>query len=187
MERLTGRLGQVMAVKTAMEAEDVEVFVYGMELIVSTLINAMIIISTGALIGLFAETLLFYCVFSAFQSICGGFHASTHFRCFCVTFSGWAVGMVVNLYATLPLLLVLAALGIFFVFTLAPIEHINAPMNTTKRMRMRKYARRMSIAAVCTVILLYAIDNSLYATMLTAMGAVGISMTAASLRKRLAE
>lgn len=61
--------------------EQREVYQYGVELSVSTLIGLFIVLAIGVLNGRFTESVIFYIVFCLTRAFCGGFHAHSHLLC----------------------------------------------------------------------------------------------------------
>lgn len=185
MDQLIQTLGQAMMRHKAISRDDFEVFCYGLDLIFSTLVNAAFVLVISAVIGIFPESFLFYCVFSAIQSTGGGYHATTHFRCFCVTTIGWAVSMFLMHRVGSPLLTVLAAWGIVCTFVFAPIEHKNAPMREKKKAKMKKVVRILACITATASFVMYRYQIALYAPLLAALGAVGASMTGAVIQRHV--
>lgn len=62
-----------------------EIYVYGFELLLSSLIETGAIILIGCLLGKFLETILFLLSFSSIRFFSGGYHAKSYLRCFIVT------------------------------------------------------------------------------------------------------
>ena len=60
--------------------EQRDVYEYGLELCVSTLIGVIITVVIGLLFNRFFETLTFYIVFCFTRLFCGGFHAKCYSR-----------------------------------------------------------------------------------------------------------
>ena len=61
--------------------EQREVYQYGVELSVSTLIGLLIVLAAGAFGGRLIESVIFYIVFCLTRAFCGGFHAHSHLLC----------------------------------------------------------------------------------------------------------
>ena len=61
--------------------EQRDVYEYGLELCVSTLIGVIITVVIGLLFNRFFETLTFYIVFCFTRLFCGGFHAKCYLTC----------------------------------------------------------------------------------------------------------
>ena len=62
-----------------------EIYVYGFELIISSIIETGALLLVGFLIGKFVETILFLVSFSSIRFFSGGYHANSYFKCFAVT------------------------------------------------------------------------------------------------------
>lgn len=62
-----------------------EIYTYGFELIVSSLIEALSILILGILIGNFTETLIFIVYFSLIRFYSGGYHAYAYMKCYLIT------------------------------------------------------------------------------------------------------
>lgn len=60
--------------------EQRDVYEYGLELCVSTLLGVIITVVIGLLFNRFFETLTFYIVFCFTRLFCGGFHAKCYSR-----------------------------------------------------------------------------------------------------------
>ncbi len=58
-----------------------DIYAYGLEIILSTVVNLVIVILLGTLLGILKETLFFIITFSFLRILVGGAHASTHLRC----------------------------------------------------------------------------------------------------------
>ncbi len=80
-------LSKRIAFLVCKETDDIpfEIYVYGFELLLSSLIETGAIILTGCLFGKFLETILFLLSFSSIRFFSGGYHAKSYLRCFIVT------------------------------------------------------------------------------------------------------
>lgn len=61
--------------------EQREIYQYGIELSVSTLMGLFIVLAIGVLSRRFTESVIFYIVFCLTRAFCGGFHAHSHLLC----------------------------------------------------------------------------------------------------------
>ena len=61
--------------------EEAEIYQYGFETIISTVLGFLIIASLGILFHMFWLALLYYAVFVFLRQLTGGYHADTYFRC----------------------------------------------------------------------------------------------------------
>ena len=62
-----------------------EIYVYGFELLISSIIETGALLFVGFLIGKFIETILFLFSFSSIRFFSGGYHANSYIKCFVVT------------------------------------------------------------------------------------------------------
>ena len=62
-----------------------EIYIYGMELIISSLIETLILISLGVLFDRLIVTFIFIICFSTIRIFTGGYHAETYIKCALVT------------------------------------------------------------------------------------------------------
>lgn len=140
-----------------------DVYVYGYEIILSSCITFLLLISTGLLFGLPIEAVTFFIVFYLLRRRTGGYHANTYLKC--------------NLFfeTNIILAMILASLNFnFFVKTIinvtsflfcliltivkAPISNENKPIS--KRMRKRHKIWSISLAICFETISVFVFNNS---------------------------
>lgn len=132
--------------------DDEDVIIYGLDMIVYTIVSLVGIILLGAFIGLAYPTFLLLLFQIPIQSCGGGFHAKTHLRCFALMIVSWGLVMLLYSFLSTYLLVLLCIPSILITWLIAPIEHINAPMSSRKRKKMRKitqvYACVISVSSI---------------------------------------
>ena len=97
-KKLSNRL-----LKNEVITEDViDVYVYGFELIISSLVNTLVIILAGSLLGEIVQTMSFLFVFILLRSFTGGYHANTYTKCSIVTFSTYVTVLLLSHYINIP-------------------------------------------------------------------------------------
>lgn len=160
MERLVNRIYHVMERGGYANADDRDVLEYGLELLIDTIVSSAVIILLGWILGYFWISFILLNCFSVLQSICGGYHAKTHLRCFFVTLAGWGVGMALVLYSPVWIMGVLTILSIPVNLYIAPLENVNAPMSQQKKARMRIIGRSICVvfSLIGFVLLMLGID-----------------------------
>jgi len=122
--------------------EDEEVYIYGMELLLSTVFNLVI----AVFIALATDTVI-PCIiqFSAFVTLrvkAGGYHAETHWCCmliFALIQSLFVLAVkIINtetMFVSIPFMLIISSI---LIFKYAPLEHPNKPLSDKKKKRLRK-------------------------------------------------
>ena len=137
-----------------------EIYIYGVEITISSIIGFIISAVIGLLFNAFIQTMIYYAVFVILRSMTGGYHASSYFKCnfifslitiFVIVFSK-AASEVHTTVGTLTMLF-LSAAAIFI--WLAPIENPNKPIEKKKKTYLK-------MAAVITSVFLYVMSILLY-------------------------
>ena len=142
---LSKKASQFCVSNNIIQNEDAEVYEYGFEILLSTLINAVAIFVVSILTGNFVATLFFCIGFLPLRMTAGGYHAKTHLRCFLILMASYIAFLAV-LYK-LPQALYLIAVSIssaisfFLIFVFSPIEDINKPISDTERVKFKKKSR----------------------------------------------
>ena len=136
LAKLAARLTAHFIRTGAVQAAEREVYEYHFEVMLAEALNFAALLIGGLLSGELLCTLLFTASFLVFRSVGGGFHASTHLRCFLTlgTETLLRFGVVVMLLA-----------GTILLFFLAPAEHENNPMEEAQRARLSARARLLSL------------------------------------------
>lgn len=179
---LSGKLADALVATGAVADGDRDIYVYGMDVILSTAFSVAGVLAAGLLIGRAAETTLFLAFFMALRGVAGGFHASTHFRCFLIMLVAFALSMTLVHFtaATFGLLLspVLAAVSLAVVLALAPAPHVNRPVTADEIMKFRKLSRLVAVLEWIAVMLALGLCAGTPAVSLSA--ALGMFSSAAS-------
>lgn len=137
------------------EQEKCDVYEYGFEVIISTIIGFILIFTSGILLNELLSSMIFYAMFIIVRQYTGGYHANSHLKCkltmlclcLLVLFS---VKYCISIL-TFPVHLIFLMFYCAVVILFAPIEHINAPMTDGLK-------RRNKIISVIIAIILTAIN-----------------------------
>ena len=93
MQQIVEKIVRFLEKKGAAPVADHQVYVYGVDAALYTIISTAGLILIGSLLGRVLETILIIAVFYTNQTIGGGFHASTHMRCFIVMSFGLVIAL----------------------------------------------------------------------------------------------
>ena len=168
------------------QEEDQDVYLYGLDLLLYTVLSYGILLLLGACLGDFSRSFLLLLTFSLLQSNGGGYHANTHLGCFMTMFLFWLLGMAVMAFLPALSLCFLFLLGLPVIFLLAPVEQKNAPIGTEKKRFHKKRAQCIAAALGVSVIFLLFVSPRLGAPISIGIFFSGSSMLAA-IRKRASE
>lgn len=121
------------------------VFVYGVELSISTLASAISIILISFLLQNPSASLSFLAVFFFLRLFAGGYHAPTYSKCFVLTnivfLLTWTTGHLVLHFDLACLLPVISLISGIVIFTFAPIKNKKHPLSERTYQKNQKVAR----------------------------------------------
>lgn len=179
--RLSEMLADALVGSGAAREEDRDIYVYGMDVLLSTAANIICILALGILIGRTLETLLFMSFFTVLRSAAGGFHANTHFKCFLIMLAAYALAMALSVLVPLDacrwVSLPIAAAAAATVAALAPVAHENRPVSAGELVKFRKLSLWIAALEVCAVALCVALSAGIPAF----AASLGMLASAASL------
>lgn len=169
LQRISGRLTDYLVDKNIIRYDDREIYNYGLLAMFSTVINFLVILIIGIILGLVHETLIYLFAFALLRCYCGGYHAKTQMGCILGTVALYSVSMAV--YYFLPkeydrmFSMISAGACLIFIFALAPIEHKNRTFEGSEYRQFRLVAR---IIAVLYVLITYVICIFIYQLIMVA-------------------
>lgn len=127
------------------EVDKIEIYQYGYEIMISTIITFVIVLISGILLNCLPAALLYFGIFAVLRQICGGYHAKHYWSCntlFAVTtvivlllFKFFPLEEIALIHYTFLLFSVLV------VFVYAPVENKNKPISEKRRLLFRKISR----------------------------------------------
>jgi accessory gene regulator B len=138
--------------------EDREIYIYGFEAMLSTLLNTLIILAIGIFTGLIPETIVFLIAFAILRVYCGGYHAKTHLGCI-LTFALF-YGLAMTILTFFPLRYaglfstIIGAASVLFIFKYAPIEHKNRTFEGNEYKNFRMMSRILAAAEMSVIIII---------------------------------
>lgn len=141
---MTKRLAEIctdyLICRDAAEESKRAVLVYGLEVLIATVIGVTLIAVISLVFGQPLAWLFFLLAFVPLRRTAGGYHADTHFSCYLVFASAFAVCLVVEKFANVSSVLRVMFVAISFVviLLLSPCVPDNKPLSTQKRYRNRQ-------------------------------------------------
>lgn len=114
-----------------------EVYKYGVEITISTLLNVILIITASIAVSDLISGVVFLAVFISLRSFVGGYHAKTYFMCNALFLLTYLVVYYINSTASTlidgellsRILTVLILLGIIPIISFAPVKNPNKPLS----------------------------------------------------------
>lgn len=137
-----------------------EVYVYGLELLLSFLIGTFIILLIGIAANKVIHTIIFLLIFISLRRFTGGHHATSHLRCKLWTIGSYVAVLILSVtcnissWAYLPL----EVLGNIIIFRFGPIENIYKPL--TKAIKKKNKTLSLILFTILSLIGSFVYFNS---------------------------
>lgn len=145
--------------------EQRDVYQYGVELSISTLIGLSIVLAIGMLNGRFTESVIFYIVFCLTRAFCGGFHAHSHLLCkvtfICILILVLVMDLVLN-NIEIYYWFVLYLYSLIIVCAFAPVENPNKKLTSYDKKRCKIISIILMVVWLVVMILFYSFGSELY-------------------------
>lgn len=137
--KIACKIGHKLVERNIAESTYEEVYVYGLELIISFISTVLLITLIGFIANQIISAIVFIIIYVLLRRFTGGYHANTHLKCKLCTLALYiAVLFLSNLIDTnLVAYLVLACAGTIIIIVFAPIENPNKAIPTNKRKRLK--------------------------------------------------
>lgn len=145
-----------------------EVYRYGIEITISSILNIALILTASCIIGDIIIGLTFLLCFIPLRSYCGGYHATTYFRCnliflltfLAVYFSGlmmytFLTGEAVEVYEAVLLL------GFIPILIFSPVKNINKELDEIQTKKCR-FISMIIYAAIGIASIYFVLEEQLY-------------------------
>lgn len=139
------------------ESQWEEVCSYGLELLISTVMNVLMILMISLAFGTLLEGVLFTVCFIIIRRLAGGYHADTHFGCIFIFSIVFFLNMLIvkqcSLEFSLLLSKVFGLLALCIVFFVPASEHVNRPLLQEEKEKFIKCSKvAVSIILFCIII-----------------------------------
>lgn len=175
--------------KNIIKEEDIEVYYYGLQLLIATLFKCLGILIIAAFTGLVKEAVVFIIFFSSLRIQAGGYHAKTVLNCFIGTIILISISIILVKILSMAYqpyyILISMVASIALVFLYAPSESENKPLTKEEEIIYRqKSLQTVIIGNIIILILMAFSDKSIYFGVIASTGFLLESLTLIHPRKR---
>lgn len=142
--RIAGAIAGILYRNHMIEEEDSEVYQYGFEIVIDSVLETLLLMVIGFLIGKTMQTILFILTFTVIRRYSGGFHASTKLRCVMTSIFLFLMAVILSSLDFAYRELCYACLGVVanvIIWIYAPVEHYKKPLEPETIVRCRRYSR----------------------------------------------
>ena len=133
-----------------------KIYAYGMELLISDVLNTVIIVCIASVFHMILETIIFMGMFIVLRYFVGGFHAKTHLTCMLTLVAVMVMFCLVVKFMPIdyikPIGIVGLILSLTIIVCLAPVTHPNKPISAERKQHLRKLG--LSVTTICVAVLL---------------------------------
>ena len=141
LENLAKSTARFFVSQNIVKSEYEDIYAYGMEILLSTVINGVIVLFIAILSDTVLLSLLFFTAFILMRRSAGGYHAKTHIGCMMILIAVHLMFMVlINVIpdSIIPILSYFSiAYSCISVYLFAPVEHPNKPLSSDDRRKLR--------------------------------------------------
>lgn len=141
------------------EREKQELYAYAMEILLSSILHFLTTVVIGLLFDMVIESLLLFIAFSVIRRFAGGFHASTHLRCYFTSIAAIIImlffisvvtkwGNDIDFYV----ILIISDLTIWFA---SPIESQNKPLSYKEKKVYKAVSIALSSVITALAVMVY--------------------------------
>lgn len=162
IKRIALKITNFIFKNTKLDSDLIEVYKYGVEITISSLLNIILIIAASIVVSDVISGVVFLAVFISLRSFVGGYHAKTYFMCNALFLLTYLTVFYINAAAALidgellaRFLTVLILLGIIPIIAFAPVKNLNKPLSD-------KQAKLSRIIGIAVFILLSIAGLALY-------------------------
>lgn len=147
LAKLSRKIGDDLVQSNIVKAEDAEIYIYGINQILTSVLNVSSALIIGLILGTFFEVMVFMAAYIPLRIFAGGYHAKTPLRCYIFSLIMLIVVSIGMKYLLLSELAYYAALSaaLLIVLVISPVEDKNKPLDEIEHKVYKK--RALIIAA----------------------------------------
>jgi len=169
VSKLAKNIVHFFVIQKVIEESKEIIYAYGMELLISDVLNTIIVLLIALFSHTLAAVLIFISVFMGLRRFVGGYHANSHLSCMftlivvMLVFSYGICNSNEKFAQIFSISSIVTALPI--IFLIAPVSHPNKPMSEEKSAVLRIKSRIVAIVfslAIITLLLFHYLKLSLY-------------------------
>lgn len=160
------------------------VIAYGLELLLSSVINILSILFIGVIFNRAGEIFLLLLVSIPLQSFGGGYHCNTHFRCWALTTGGYLIAVLGAVYLPVKVLLGTALISTYPFLKFSPVENLKAPFGEKFKNKMKKVVRIVYFIGIITSLMFLLFKSAGARFILAGISLEGFSVLCAECKRR---
>lgn len=168
------------------ESKKLDIYIYGFEIAISSVISILIGLIIGIAFMQIIECVIFLVIFIVLRQYCGGYHASSYFKCNLVFAVNLILAMLIMkapIDYPMYIYAIICSLCIAVIALFAPIENLHKPIPKSARKKYKITALLLSTLFAGMAIAAYYFNPHYCIVINTAVVSVAVSMIIEKLRK----
>ena len=142
LERLAKGAARFFVVQDIVKSEHEEIYAYGMEILLSTFINGIMVLIIAAVTNTLLPSLIFFTAFIIMRRTAGGYHANTHVGCMVILAAVHLLFIIFIHFCKLNVIPAFSIISVIYscisVYLFSPVEHHNKPLSDANKRKLRK-------------------------------------------------
>ena len=185
---LSNYLLRVLLKNEIIETDKIEIYQYGYEIMISTIITFLIVLISGIILDCLPAAILYFLIFAVMRQIYGGYHAQHYWSC--NTLFAVVTVSVLLLFKFFPMDGIGAIhytfllFSVLVVFVYAPVENENKPISEKRKVLFRKISRIIAILLTLISCLIDIFHNPYVKLIDSTLLAISISILVVGLEER---
>lgn len=156
IEEISIKFSESLSKNGVIPKEEREIYRYGMEALIATVVNFIIVLSLGLACHKLLHTIFFLLVYCSIRSFAGGYHAKNHLSCI-VTFASTYLVLLI-LSGIFPIqqcnvfLVIGWILSFIIIWLIAPVEDLNRPIEEEENKNFSKKSKTLIVVNTSVLI-----------------------------------
>ena len=152
VSKLAKNIAHFFVVQKIVEKPKEAIYAYGMELLLSDVLNTLIVLLIALISHTLPAVIIFSAIFMGLRKFVGGYHANSHLSCMftlvvVMLIFSYGICNVSEKYAWV-VSIGFVVISIPVVFNLAPVPHPNKPVSDEKKSKAKKTQQNSYFASV---------------------------------------
>ena len=178
MEKLSENILNFAIKNECIKSSQFVEYKYILTLLLNIIVTDITMLIIGFAMHMVWECIVFWLMYKALRKYCGGFHFSTSLKCYLATC--FMCPIVLLLIQFIPnsfllLLVVITALSAVLLFTLAPVEATNKPLDEKERIIFGRVARIL-VSVVSIVYAVALLFNWYYFSKIVSLSTISVTI-----------
>lgn len=188
LAKLSQKIGDGLVRSNVIEADDAEIYIYGINQILVSVLNVSSALIIGLLFGTLLEIAVFMAAYIPLRSFAGGYHARTPLRCYIYSLIMLIIVSIGLKYLSIEIWGYYAVFAVAFVIVLvlSPVEDKNKPLDD---LEYKVYKKRAIIIAAIELVISIVLKliglDSLFIAVVYSFAVLGFMLIAGLLKNKL--